>query len=119
MILYSRWLKLPIATRQTIALAFGIPKKNSTHVVDNSVRDDGYLVGDIDTALTVEALQKYLNRTESDPAVLWDLLLAKTEGRDLSPEIPVVPETKAELPVAAPVEEAPTPKPARGRTRKI
>ncbi len=76
--LYSHWLALPISTRHALAQAFNIKKKNPTHVVDNEVRDDGYVIGDIESALTMEAMEKYIGFVSPDP---WSDVVAKVEGR--------------------------------------
>lgn len=83
MFLYSHWLKLPIQTRTLIANQFLIVKKSSTEVFNNEIVKDGYIVGDIEQALNVDALQKYTGSDETDMAVLWDMLVAKIEGREL------------------------------------
>ncbi len=83
MILYSRWCELPLSTRHKIAGEFGIIKKGPTHVADNVVRDDGYAVKDIEAALTMHSLQKYLGTSETDVTVLWSYLVDKMEGRDI------------------------------------
>lgn len=75
MFLYHQWLQLPITTRIRIASDFGIEKKGSTHVQDNVVQSDGYLVKDVEQALNVDALQKKLNTKVTDMAVLWEMLI--------------------------------------------
>lgn len=79
--MYSHWLKLPINTRHTIAIAFGIKKSGATEVANNEVVKDGYGIHDIESALNIDALQKYLNTDETDFLVLWDWLIAATESR--------------------------------------
>ncbi len=120
MILYSRWLNLPIATRQAIALAFGINKKNPTHVVDNHVRDDGYVIGDIESALTVERMQAYLDNKSIDEHVLFETLVAKAEGREVEvvaePTDLMVPKEDMK-PIETPITS--TLKPRLTRTKKI
>ena len=83
MILYSQWINLPLSTRYKIASEFGIPKKNPTHVVDNVVKDDGYLIKDIESAITMNSLQKYFNTAETDLTVLWFYLVDKMEGKNV------------------------------------
>ncbi len=107
-------MNLPIATRQAIALAFGINKKNPTHVVDNYVRDDGYVIGDIESALTVERMQAYLGNKSIDEHVLFETLVAKAEGR----EVEVVAEPIEIVPSVLRVEEEVKPKPRTIRTTK-
>jgi hypothetical protein len=91
MILYSQWLALPIHTRIKIADQFGILKKGSTHVVNNEVQSDGYLIKEVESALSIEALQAYTGTTIKDHAGLFDLLVAKIEGR-----LEVLPPAEAE-----------------------
>lgn len=103
MILYSSWLNLPLATRHKIADAFGIIKKGSTHVVDNTIQSDGFLIKEVEEALNVDALQKYLGSEETDMKILFDMLAKKVEQ-------PEQPEVTATAPVPAitilPPEEA-------------
>lgn len=83
MILFSQWLSLPLPTRHKIASQFNITKKGPTHVVDNVVKDDGYAIKDIESALTMDSLQKYLGTTEQNLTVLWNYLVDKIEGRNI------------------------------------
>ncbi len=76
--LYSHWLALPIQTRHALAAAFGIKKKNPTHVVDDMVKDDGYVIGDIESALSMEAMTEYVGFASPD---IWSNVVAKAEGR--------------------------------------
>lgn len=101
MILYSQWLSLPISTRHKIASEFNIIKKGITHVVDNQVKDDGYHIKDIESALTMHNLQKYFGTTESDPAILWSYLVDKMEGKNIQlvENIPVI------VPVIEPIKK--------------
>lgn len=85
--LYSHWLKLPVSTRTIIATALSIAKTSPTHVQDNVVVNDGYKIQDVENALNLDALQKYLNSDETDFNILWDLLIAKTEGREVEQAI--------------------------------
>lgn len=75
MFLYSRWCSLPISKRQEIAAQFGIEKKGPTEVFSNTIKSDGYLVADIDAALTVSKLQEKLETDISDMEILWDYLV--------------------------------------------
>lgn len=75
MFLYHKWLELPLSTRNKIAGEFNIQKKNSTHVVDNIVQSDGYLVKDIEEALNIDAIQKRYNTEETDMVILWDYVV--------------------------------------------
>lgn len=70
-------------TRRKLAQAFGIAKTGSTHISDNRVISDGYDIGAIERAITVPALQAYLNTTETDHDILWTILIDKTEGRSV------------------------------------
>lgn len=77
MILYSQWLALPINVRHKLAADFGIIKKTPTHVQDNVVVNDGYVIKEVEDALTVEAMQVYLGVgvQETDINVLWDMVI--------------------------------------------
>lgn len=82
--LYSDWHKLPLETRIKIAQIFGITKIRSTHVADNRVVDDGYLVEDIEAKLTEENMKTYLVSGFSKDASVFELfrmVIAKVEGR--------------------------------------
>ncbi len=101
-LLYSQWLQLPISTRHAIANALKINKKNPTHVVDNYVRDDGYPIGDVETALTMEAMKAYAGTDANSIELVWEAVVAKAEGREVVvsqtvvPEAAVIPETKVD-----------------------
>ncbi len=100
--LYGNWLRLPIQTRHKVAGVFNIQKKGATHVVDNVVQNDGYPIGDVETALCIENLREYTGTSEGNPEVLWDLMLAKIEGRALemaTPKIIVFAPTPASPPI--------------------
>jgi hypothetical protein len=109
MLLYHQWLSLPLTTRNKIAAAFGIIKKDPTEVASNVVRYDGYRIIDIETALTLHSLQKYLGTTETDSHILWNYLIDKMEGKNIVIIDPVV------LP---PPEPEPIPPKPRGRPKK-
>ncbi len=85
MFLYHQWTLLPLQTRIRIANEFGVIKKGSTEVVDNTIKSDGYILKELEEALNIDALQKYLNTTETDMQVLWMALIDKAEGRYASP----------------------------------
>ncbi len=74
MFLYSQWLSLPINVRVEMAQKFGIQKKNPTHVQDNVIVNDGYLIQEVENALTLENLQSYLETNETDMNILWDMI---------------------------------------------
>lgn len=83
MILYSRWVALSLPTRNKIAEAFGITKKHSTQVDSNVVKHDGYVIEDIEVALTKEAMEKFLGFTFPTPELLWEAVVNKVEGREV------------------------------------
>lgn len=80
--LFSKWMATPISTRTKIAAQFGIQKKRSTHVANNEIVDDGYIIKEIEEALNIDALQKYLNTSETDMLTLWLWMVDKIEGRE-------------------------------------
>lgn len=84
MFLYSRWQSLDINTRHKIAKQFGIIKRGSTEVVDNQIKSDGYAIKEIEEALNIDAIQTYLEVTETDMMTLWLWLIDKIEGRELT-----------------------------------
>lgn len=100
--LYSKWLQLDLSTRHRIASEFGIIKKNSTHVQDNVVVNDGYLIQDVEQALNLDAMQRVLNTTETDMAILWDILIHSTPAPKVKPL-----EVATETPVETPIESKP------------
>lgn len=81
MILYSKWLGLPLNTRVLLADKFGIQKKGSIEVFANTVKSDGYLVLDIEQALTKESLQAALNSKETDINKLFDDAVLLVTGK--------------------------------------
>ncbi len=94
MFLYGQWLKLSLPTRALIAAQFGIIKRGSTEVFDNQIVKDGYVIGEIEAALNIDAIQKYVGSENTDMAILWDMLVCKAEGREYTPPVvEVVPET--------------------------
>lgn len=109
MMLYSNWLRLSIGTRHAIAAAFKIIKKNPTHVVDNYVQHDGYPIGDIESALTVSAMQEF---TGSKSVVAEELFQAVVD-KILMPHAQVEPATPAITiaPIVAPIPEVAPKKP--------
>lgn len=74
-------MRLPITTRHRIAEAFGIQKKGATEVANNEVVKDGYIVGDIDSALSKVKMQNYTGVITNDDAELWNAVVAVAEGR--------------------------------------
>lgn len=75
MFLYSKWRLLPIHIRIELADKLGIKKHGPTHVRDNVIESDGYLIADVESALAVENLQFKLGTTQSDPEILWDIMI--------------------------------------------
>lgn len=88
MFMYSHWRALPLSTRALIAARFGIAKTGPTHVVNNQIESDGYKVEAIEGALNIDAIQAFTDSKLTDVQALWDLMVAKIEGRTV--EIPVV-----------------------------
>lgn len=84
MFLYSRWQSLDINTRHKIAKQFGIIKRGSTEVVNDQIKSDGYAIKEIEEALNIDAIQIYLEVTETDMMTLWLWLIDKIEGRELT-----------------------------------
>lgn len=85
MFMYHQWLSLPLNVRNAIATQFGIAKTGPTHVFDNRIESDGYRVIDVETALNVDAIQKYTGSDSTNLTELWEALIAKIEGRDVPP----------------------------------
>lgn len=90
-IYYHKWLELPISTRIKIASDFNIIKKGATEVFNNQIKSDGYLIKDVETALSLSAIQAYLGTNETDIEILWGYLIDKIEGR--IPQTPLKVET--------------------------
>lgn len=122
--LYSKWLGLPINTRIKIAGQFGIQKRGSTEVVDNQIKSDGYVVKEIEEALNIDAIQTYLEVTETDMMTLWLWLIDKIEGRELT-QVNIDTTVKVSIPVKEAKEwvgsqgDGEVIKPKRGRKPKI
>ena len=72
---------MPINTRLKLAHVFAIPKLGPTHVSDNTIQSDGFLVNHIETNLTRENIQTYLKTNEPDMEKLWQMLIEEIEGR--------------------------------------
>lgn len=103
MFLYSKWRELPLTTRALLAAQFGFSKAGPTHVSDNRIVDDGYKIEDVERCLNLDAIEKYTGVEQTDMATLWDLMVAKIEGRVSEPvpeviveEVIVVEEVKPE-----------------------
>ena len=80
MFLYSHWMRIPLSTRNKIAVQFGIAKVGSTHVSNNVVISDGYKIEDVERVLNIDAIQSYVGVDHTDTATLFTLLVAKIEG---------------------------------------
>lgn len=128
MFLYSHWLSLPLPTRNKIAQEFNITKKGSTEVVANVVKSDGYMIQDVEGALTVERLQEYLGTDEVDIMVLWRWLVERVEGRytdapevygSIAVAVEVSAEEFKELVGSKGDAAVEHPKPKRGRPKKV
>lgn len=87
MFLYSKWLETPIQVRNKIAEQFGIIKKGPTEVFNNTIRNDGYDLKDIENALTLPTLQNYLGTDMDDLSVLFDYLVQRIQHGAPSPEL--------------------------------
>lgn len=74
---YTLWLLTPIATRIKIANQFGIIRKGPTEVFNNEIKSDGFLIHDIENALTSTAMQEYLKTDMDDITVLYQWLVQK------------------------------------------
>lgn len=124
--IFSKWHGLSLPTRIKIATAFGIAKVGPTHVADNQIQSDGYKFQDIERAITVESLQRYLSSNETDFGTLFLQLVDRMEGREIgsvplngtiSTSAQIIPEKVVETSVPLP-----TPKkrgrPAKKRTGK-
>lgn len=66
----SIFIQLPSDIKVEFARVFNIPKNGKTHVVDNTVREDGYLNVDLEK-IDVPVLQKYLDSDKTDFFVLY------------------------------------------------
>ena len=81
MMMYSKWLELPLTTRHLIAQKLNIEKKNPTHVMDNKVISDGYVIQDVETAMSLANLLTYLSTTKrvvppnAEYQTVWELFV--------------------------------------------
>lgn len=82
MFLYSQWVQLSLPTRNAIADKFGILKRGSTEVFNNTIKSDGYVLKEVEEALNIDAIQKFLGTEETDMSVLWVGLVSKVENPD-------------------------------------
>lgn len=83
--MYREWLDLPIGVRHQIAFKLGLEKKFPTEVQDNFIKTDGYVMKDVEKALSIENLQTFLQTDEADHALLLKWLI---EGKP-TPEIAI------------------------------
>lgn len=95
MIFYSSWLNLSISVRHQIAQDFGILKKSPTHVQDNVVVNDGYVIQDVENALSIENIQNHLGvgKQEENLDILWVMLIdsyTKPHESNVSTDVPVI-----------------------------
>lgn len=118
MFYYSLWTSLSLPTRHAIASKFNIVKRGPTHVDSNVVVSDGYDMKEVENSLSPETIQAYLETVEQDAAILWEMLVAKAEGRETPVvEIPVTKEAFETL-KAIVDEPAEVPKKKGGRPKK-
>ena len=99
---YSLWRSLELPARIKIANDLGIKKIGPTHVRDNVVESDGYVIGDVEKALNVDALQAYLQTDKIDLATLFNMLVKNARGEEVKPVVeaviePVKEEIKEEV----------------------
>lgn len=74
----SIFISLSTDIKNEFARVFNIPKNGKTHVVDNIVREDGYLNVDLEK-IGVPELQKYLDSTHTDFFVLYTEAVNRVE----------------------------------------
>lgn len=86
MILYSKWLSLPLQTRNKIAGVLGIERKGGVEVFNDTIKNDGYLIKDLEDKLSVSNLQRHFNSTE-DITILFGYLIDLADGK--IPQVPV------------------------------
>lgn len=96
-------MQLPIATKALLAKEFGFSKTGPTHVSDSRVVSDGYKVADVENAMDISAIKKYVGAKDAvSYDDLWNMMIDKVEGRTVS--APPEPEKTSE-PITVPVEE--------------
>lgn len=83
MFLYHKWLELSLPTRNKLAEIFGIVKKGPTEVFNNTIKSDGYVIKEIEEALNIDAIQKFVETEETDMQKIWTMLVDKIEGREV------------------------------------
>ena len=85
-------MDLPLSTRAEIAGKFGIQKKGPTHVDSNRIVSDGYVMQEVEAALTPENILFYLDGqgvslfNDSDPLLIWTTMVDHIEGKLISDE---------------------------------
>lgn len=84
MIPYSKWIALPLQTRIKIAGELKLEKKGSTEVFNNEVIKDGYVMKEVEVALSLPSLQAYFSSIDTDVAFLFENLVRKVNGFPMS-----------------------------------
>lgn len=105
--LYSKWMSLELPTRHAIARVLDIPKSGPTHVQDNRIVSDGYVMEAVEAALDPKNIQKVLDADTDNPEELWDLLVHTAAF--VAPKVAPTVEVVVETPVEPVVEEKPEP----------
>jgi len=95
------WLKLPMEMRIKLRDVFKVPKSQGSWVENNEVRSDGHTHQDLQSAITVEAMQNYTGSKDTDFLTLFHLTLNQAE-QEL---IEIVPVVEKPDPVTALLEE--------------
>ena len=80
MILYSKWLSLPLSVRNDIAQRMKINRSGAIEVNSNVVKSDGYAIQDVEMALSVPCLQVYLDVDTNDHEALFMALVSMVEA---------------------------------------
>ena len=91
MLLYSRWLALPLATRNRIAQLFNIAKTGATEVVSNEIKSDGYDIQHIESALTAKSMNEFLKTDGLSLEQAWSRVVSAVEGNEIEVEQAPVP----------------------------
>ena len=88
MLFYSQWCRLPLYVRAEIARLLGIAKTGPTHVANDQIVSDGYKIEDVEAAITnIALMQSVTGTTYDDRDVLFDLVLARAEGREIPKQV--------------------------------
>ena len=93
--LYSKWLSTPFPLRIKVAQALGIQQNGGgIEVASNEVKQDGFLLKDIETKITVASLQEYLKITDkNDLNELYDILVESFIPKEEEKVVPPPPKT--------------------------